>query len=143
MVVINVEHPRATVVLRRAILGYAILGDAVNTALSACFSNMSSTVLTHAHSPAEPTLLESLDGKWRLLYTSRPGTASPIQRTFVGVEAFSVYQEVLLTTDECPRVNNIVDFGPKLGYLKASTTGQAILHMQHIISCMTAANERS
>jgi hypothetical protein len=25
---------------------------------------------------------EALDGKWRLLYTSRPGSASPIQNTF-------------------------------------------------------------
>ena len=25
---------------------------------------------------------ELLDGRWRLLYTSRPGTASPIQNTF-------------------------------------------------------------
>jgi hypothetical protein len=34
--------------------------------------------------PAAPTTSPLLDGSWRLLYTSRPGSASPIQRTFVG-----------------------------------------------------------
>lgn len=38
----------------------------------------------------EPTRSPLLPGRWRLLYTSRPGTASPIQQTFVGVDAFSV-----------------------------------------------------
>lgn len=65
----------------------------------------------------DATVQPELDGKWKLLYTSRPGSASPIQRTFTGVESFSVFQEVTLQTDE-PRVNNIVDFGPKVGYLK-------------------------
>eukprot|EP00798_Chlamydomonas_sp_ICE-L_P014069 gene14069-20014_t len=97
-----------------------------------------------------PTLNEDvLDGKWRLLYTSRPGTASPIQNTLTGVEAFSVYQEVQLapvgetsytsvfksvgrTEEERiePRINNIVDFGPKIGYLKveaqASTSSRPL-----------------
>lgn len=73
-------------------------------------------------------LPEVIDGKWRLLYTSRPGSASPIQRAFTGVESFRIYQEIALggggsgsgsTGDggDTPRVNNIVDFGPKVGYL--------------------------
>jgi hypothetical protein len=66
---------------------------------------------------AGPATLPQLDGRWKLLYTSRPGSASPIQRTFVGVEAFKVFQEVDLT-GELPRVNNVVDFGWWLGYLK-------------------------
>jgi hypothetical protein len=66
---------------------------------------------------AGPTTLPQLDGRWKLLYTSRPGSASPIQRTFVGVEAFKVFQEVDLT-GQLPRVNNVVDFGWWLGYLK-------------------------
>lgn len=65
---------------------------------------------------AAPTTLPQLDGKWRLLYTSRPGSASPIQRTFTGVEAFSIFQEVDLTGAEA-RVNNVVEFG-QLGFLK-------------------------
>ncbi len=60
-----------------------------------------------------------LEGRWRLLYTSRPGTASPIQQTFVGVDAFTVYQEIL-STDSGVRVNNIVSFGPTIGQLKVS-----------------------
>ena len=64
-----------------------------------------------------PTRSPALVGRWRLLYTSRPGTASPIQQTFVGVEAFTVYQEIL-DTETGIRVNNIVDFGARVGQLK-------------------------
>jgi hypothetical protein len=39
---------------------------------------------TFAHTRPDPTTLDAIDGKWRLLYTSRPGSASPIQRTFTG-----------------------------------------------------------
>lgn len=73
-----------------------------------------------------------LAGRWRLLYTSRPGTASPIQRVFTGIDAFTVYQEIIFDDGKSAtskvrkggddvsnvRVNNIVDFGAKLGYLK-------------------------
>ena len=52
-----------------------------------------------------------------MLYTSRPGTASPIQQTFVGVDAFTVYQEIL-DTEAGIRINNIVDFGERVGQLK-------------------------
>ena len=61
-------------------------------------------------------------GRWRLLYTSRPGTASPIQQTFVGVDAFTVYQEILDTATGI-RINNIVDFGPRIGQLKVCLHG--------------------
>jgi hypothetical protein len=86
---------------------------------------------------SSPTASPLLEGRWRLLYTSRPGTASPIQRSFTGVDAFTVYQEICFppctpsTTaatlknpkdkkDKAaiPRVNNIVDFGPEIGLLK-------------------------
>eukprot|EP00198_Chlamydomonas_reinhardtii_P014101 XP_001703438.1 plastid lipid associated protein [Chlamydomonas reinhardtii] len=86
---------------------------------------------------ADPTTLPALDGRWRLLYTSRPGSASPIQRTFTGVDSFSIFQEVLLTQEGGgedgqeggPRVNNVVEFGA-LGFLKveaqASTDGRPL-----------------
>ena len=92
---------------------------------------------------SSPTASPLLQGRWRLLYTSRPGTASPIQRSFTGVDAFTVYQEICFpplkktaatatgkakaTKAESkkneallsmPRVNNIVDFGPEVGLLK-------------------------
>jgi hypothetical protein len=66
--------------------------------------------------PPDPTTLPLINGKWRLVYTSRPGSASPIQRTFTGVEAFSIFQQVDLAAPT-PRVNNIVDFGERFGYL--------------------------
>lgn len=65
-----------------------------------------------------PTTSELIDGQWRLLYTSRPGSASPIQRTFTGVEAFGVFQEVTLADGQQARVNNIVSFGSDIGALK-------------------------
>lgn len=47
--------------------------------------------LKHAASQA-PTASDQINGRWRLLFTSKPGTASPIQRTFTGVDAFSIFQ---------------------------------------------------
>ena len=67
-----------------------------------------------------PTAAGLLDGRWKLLFTTRPGSASPIQRTFVGVNAFSVYQDISLEPDKPPRVNNVVDFGAKIGQLVVS-----------------------
>ena len=74
--------------------------------------------ITRAFGAQGPTASGLLDGRWRLLFTTRPGSASPIQKTFVGVDAFTVYQEVLDSAGQ-GRVNNIVDFGPKVGVLKA------------------------
>ena len=67
-----------------------------------------------------PTNSALLEGRWRLLFTTRPGSASPIQRTFTGVDAFTVYQEILFSTPAGARVNNIVDFGGRIGQLKVS-----------------------
>ncbi|KAG6476518.1 hypothetical protein ZIOFF_065760 [Zingiber officinale] len=58
-----------------------------------------------------------IEGCWQLIFTTRPGTASPIQRTFVGVDFFKIYQEVYLRTDD-PRVSNIVRFSDEIGELK-------------------------
>lgn len=44
------------------------------------------------------------------------------QRSFVGVDAFSVYQEVLLQP-EAPRVCNLVEFG-RFGYLRVRVGGR-------------------
>lgn len=51
--------------------------------------------------------------RWQLLYTSRPSTASPIQRAFTGTEGFTIFQEVRLSEGEDTRVNNIVELGEK------------------------------
>lgn len=40
-----------------------------------------------------------------------------MQRTFVGVDSFSVFQEIYLRTDD-PRVSNIVKFSDTIGELK-------------------------
>lgn len=54
-----------------------------------------------------------MNGKWRLLYTLSDGTASPIQRGFVGSRAVSVFQLIDLDCPEGvePTVTNLVDFG--------------------------------
>nr|GMD13094.1 probable plastid-lipid-associated protein 12, chloroplastic isoform X2 [Ipomoea batatas] len=66
---------------------------------------------------SNPTSSSLIEGRWQLMFTTRPGTASPIQRTFVGVDSFSVFQEVYLQTDD-PRVSNIVRFSDVIGELK-------------------------
>ncbi|KAL2323848.1 hypothetical protein Fmac_022906 [Flemingia macrophylla] len=65
----------------------------------------------------DPTSSNLIEGRWQLIFTTRPGTASPIQRTFVGVDFFSVFQEVYLRTND-PRVCNIVAFSDAIGELK-------------------------
>ncbi|ESQ30365.1 hypothetical protein EUTSA_v10011532mg [Eutrema salsugineum] len=66
-----------------------------------------------------PTESELIEGRWQLMFTTRPGTASPIQRTFTGVDVFTVFQDVYLkTTNEDPRVSNIVKFSDIIGELK-------------------------
>ena len=67
-----------------------------------------------------PTRSTVLEGCWKLMYTSSPGTNSPIQRTFTAVDDISIYQVVnlfnsqtsLLSTGE-PDVSNVVCFGDK------------------------------
>ncbi|ONM56944.1 putative plastid-lipid-associated protein 12 chloroplastic [Zea mays] len=65
----------------------------------------------------DPTSSSLIEGSWRLIFTTRPGTASPIQRTFVGVDSFRIFQEVYLRTDD-PRVVNVVKFSESVGDLK-------------------------
>uniref|UniRef100_A0A1J3ITM0 Putative plastid-lipid-associated protein 12, chloroplastic n=1 Tax=Noccaea caerulescens TaxID=107243 RepID=A0A1J3ITM0_NOCCA len=66
-----------------------------------------------------PTDSELIEGRWQLMFTTRPGTASPIQRTFTGVDVFTVFQDVYLkTTNDDPRVSNIVKFSDFIGELK-------------------------
>lgn len=84
-------------------------------------ADVPSSVFCRLQAPTRSGLLE---GRWRLLYTSRPGTASPIQQTFVSVDAFTVYQEIL-STDSGIRINNIVSFGPTIGQLKVSAPSLA------------------
>ncbi|ESW14645.1 hypothetical protein PHAVU_007G005400 [Phaseolus vulgaris] len=69
----------------------------------------------------DPTNSNLIEGRWQLIFTTRPGTASPIQRTFVGVDFFSVFQEVYLRTND-PRVCNIVSFSDAIGELKVEGT---------------------
>ncbi|KAL3529694.1 hypothetical protein ACH5RR_009016 [Cinchona calisaya] len=66
---------------------------------------------------ADPTSSNLIEGCWKLMFTTRPGTASPIQRTFVGFDSFTVFQEVYLRTND-PRVSNIVKFSDAVGELK-------------------------
>lgn len=49
-------------------------------------------VLEAAGGVRAPAASPLLEGRWRLLYTTRPGSASPIQRAFTGVDGFSVFQ---------------------------------------------------
>lgn len=71
-------------------------------------------VLEASGGVAAPTASPLLDGRWRLLFTSRPGTASPIQRAFVGNDSFSIYQDIeVQDPQQEARVSQVVDFGSK------------------------------
>ncbi|ONK57236.1 uncharacterized protein A4U43_C10F18000 [Asparagus officinalis] len=71
----------------------------------------------------EPTSSSLIEGRWQLIFTTRPGTASPIQRTFVGVDFFKVFQEVCLRADD-QRVSNIVKFSDAVGELKVEAAAR-------------------
>jgi len=58
-----------------------------------------------------PTAAPELNGRWRLLFTSKPGTNSPIQRTFTSVDAFSIFQDITLDAERLPLIVNVVEFG--------------------------------
>jgi len=67
-----------------------------------------------------PTKSPLIDGTWQLLFTSSPGTNSPIQRTLTGYDGVSVYQVInLLDTtksflpEKLPDVSNTVVLGSK------------------------------
>ncbi|CAM9550464.1 unnamed protein product, partial [Ectocarpus fasciculatus] len=61
-----------------------------------------------------------VDGRWRLIFTTTPGTASPVQRSFVGVDGFAIYQDIDLFSEVPPTVTNVVDFGPRVGQLRVT-----------------------
>ncbi|CAM9490597.1 unnamed protein product [Ectocarpus sp. 12 AP-2014] len=62
----------------------------------------------------------AVDGSWRLIFTTTPGTASPVQRSFVGVDGFAIYQDIDLFSEVPPTVTNVVDFGPRVGQLRVT-----------------------
>ena len=58
-----------------------------------------------------------------------------MQRTFVGVDACSVFQEIVLRGTDDPRVNNIVRFSEKIGELKVEVYTNEQYHFlftQHV-----------
>ncbi|KAA8492057.1 putative plastid-lipid-associated protein 12, chloroplastic [Porphyridium purpureum] len=59
-----------------------------------------------------------LPGTWKLLYTTRPGTASPIQRFVVGQSEFvsNVFQDLSIDLESgTGRFNNVADFKQRAG----------------------------
>eukprot|EP00752_Nemacystus_decipiens_P010884 g9677.t1 len=61
-----------------------------------------------------------VDGSWRLIFTTTPGTASPVQRSFVGVDGFAIYQDIDIFSESPPTVTNVVDFGDRVGQLRVT-----------------------
>ncbi|KAK6937049.1 Plastid lipid-associated protein/fibrillin conserved domain [Dillenia turbinata] len=81
-------------------------------------------VLEDLQGVPDPTNSELIEGRWQLMFTTRPGTASLIQRTFVGVDFFTVFQDIYLRTND-PRVSNIVKFSDAIGELKVEAKASA------------------
>lgn len=88
------------------------LGAGLRTVVDECVS-----VLESQGGVTDPTSSDLINGRWRLLFTTRPGTSSPIQRAFTGVEAFAIYQDIDLK-GSVPKVDNVVIFGDEVGELK-------------------------
>jgi len=72
---------------------------------------------SQSKSPVDPIYSPTIDGCWKLLYTSSPGTNSPIQRTFTAFDSIGIYQVInLLNTTNSflpgrlPDVSNTVIF---------------------------------
>ncbi|PHT42530.1 putative plastid-lipid-associated protein 12, chloroplastic [Capsicum baccatum] len=74
-------------------------------------------VLEGSEGVSEPMSSSLIEGRWKLMFTTRSGSVFPIQRTFIGVDSFSVFQEVFLRMND-PRVSNIVKFSEAIGELK-------------------------
>lgn len=79
-----------------------------------------------------PTSSPLLDGCWRLLYTSSPGTNSPIQRSFTALDSVSIYQVVnvvdtsrSLLPGKQPDVSNTVCFGQNVR-LRVTALGSTV-----------------
>ncbi|KAJ0020686.1 hypothetical protein Pint_31320 [Pistacia integerrima] len=87
-------------------------------------------VLEDSPGVPDPTGSSLIEGRWQLMFTTRPGTASPIQRTFVGVDNFSVFQEISLRIND-PRVSNIVKFSEAIGELKVEVRSYIYLHFHN------------
>lgn len=61
---------------------------------------------------AAPASAPDVEGRWRLVFTTRPGTSSPIQRAFTARDGFTVHQEIQLAAGTAPqRVTNVVTLG--------------------------------
>ena len=63
--------------------------------------------------------IKTLNGIWKLLYTSSPKTNSPIQRTITSYDSLSVYQNVDLLNKNC--ISNVVCLSEK-ARLRVSAT---------------------
>ncbi|CAM9098916.1 unnamed protein product [Chrysoparadoxa australica] len=75
-----------------------------------------------------PACSPTVNGRWRLLYTLQGGdraSASPIQKGFVGVKGFGIYQNIDLT-GQVPSVTNVVDFGEKVGALEVQAVASTV-----------------
>lgn len=56
---------------------------------------------------SDPASSPLLSGRWKLLFTTRPGSSSPIQRAFTGAGALGVHQEVTRAVAS-PRTGEVV-----------------------------------
>ena len=104
----------------------AKLADDVNDKLKGIVAG-----LEEAKGIANPTRSDYLDGVWKLIYTSSPGTNSPIQRTVTANDRVSVYQVVTLKDTKQsflpnrPVVSNVVCVGENVR-LRISALGSTV-----------------
>mmetsp|Transcript_20801 Transcript_20801/g.26874 ORF Transcript_20801/g.26874 Transcript_20801/m.26874 type:complete len:261 (-) Transcript_20801:227-1009(-) len=59
----------------------------------------------------EPAIAPRVYGRWRLLYTNNADTSSPIQRSAVNAQKYSIYQDIIVNDNTSQlQVNQVVKF---------------------------------
>uniref|UniRef100_A0A7S2PCC9 Plastid lipid-associated protein/fibrillin conserved domain-containing protein n=1 Tax=Leptocylindrus danicus TaxID=163516 RepID=A0A7S2PCC9_9STRA len=61
----------------------------------------------------EPSIAPEIYGRWKLISTTNVNTSSPIQRTAVDAEKYSIYQDIKVNDNNQLIVSQVVKFGDK------------------------------
>lgn len=62
----------------------------------------------------EPAISPLVYGRWRLLYTNNADTSSPVQRSAVNAQKYTIYQDIIVNDNEQLQVNQVVQFSDKI-----------------------------
>ena len=67
--------------------------------------------LENIQSIPEPAVASEVYGRWKLLATTNVNTSSPIQRTAVNAQKYSIYQDINIVDENKLVISQVVEFG--------------------------------